>query len=112
MNLRFPSQSRPPSGPAPVHSTHEFIPSSCAAAAAGGPPYISIHVESRQRREHLPAQSTALLLQPMLSGLFEDGEDESSTVGITTVSDVFTPGPKPQKPAEPRAACNLAGMKE
>ena len=45
----------------------------------------------------------------MLSDLFEDGEDEGSNASISIVSDVFIPGPKPRKPAEPRAACNLPG---
>ena len=45
----------------------------------------------------------------MLSELFEDDDDEGSNVTVSIVKDVFIPGPKPRKPAEPRAACNLAG---
>ena len=46
----------------------------------------------------------------MLSELFEDGEDQSSHANVSVVNDVFIPGPKPRKPAEPRAACNLTGI--
>ena len=45
----------------------------------------------------------------MLSELFEDDDDEGSNVNVSIVKDVFIPDPKPRKPAEPRAACNLAG---